>query len=301
MKLTLVRHTWGVDQSRDLEHHVSRWRNVGYEAIETSIEFGANPAFAELLVKSGEFRFIAQIFSNEFMPGGTVSEHLESLKRQVELYLPHKPMFFNAHSGSDGWSRTEAEDFYGVALELEKRYDVIICHETHRGRYFGTPWNTRPILETYPDLKLTCDLSHWVCVAERLLPDCADIIRLAAKHCHHLHARVGHEQGPQVSDPRAPEWANHLAVHEGWWDLIWASQEERGMKTSTLVPEFGPGPYATELPYTRQPIINLDDVCDWMARRQAMRFTGNLQRTSSKIASPDRPRSRDAPVEISHM
>ena len=72
---------------------------------------------------------------------------------------------------------------------------------------FANPWNTQRILRRFPSLKLTCDYSHWVCVAERLLPDCGEILQLSADHCWHLHARVGFEEGPQVPDPRAPEWS----------------------------------------------------------------------------------------------
>lgn len=274
MKLTLVRHCWGVDHTHGLEHYLPRWREVGYEAVEGSVEFSVNPEAMARFLKVGGLRFIPQIFSNEFTPGGAVRDHIASLKRQVEMYLPYNPMFFNAHSGADSWSREQAEDFYGAAIAMEKSFGVAICHETHRQRYFGNPWMTKPILEMYPDLKLTCDFSHWVCIAERLLPDCEDIIRLAAAHCGHLHSRVGYEQGPQVSDPRAPEWAHHLAVHEGWWDIIWASQKQRGMTSTTLVPEFGPAPYLPLLPFTKAPVTDLADVCDWMARREAARFAG---------------------------
>ena len=35
MKLKLVRHLWGVDLKSGLEPHLPRWREVGYEAVET--------------------------------------------------------------------------------------------------------------------------------------------------------------------------------------------------------------------------------------------------------------------------
>jgi hypothetical protein len=182
------------------------------------------------------------------------------------------PLFFNAHSGYDNWSPAEAEDFYGQSLALEEHAGVPVSHETHRSRYFATPWQTRHILERFPGLRVTCDFSHWVCVCERLLPDLGETIALAARHCHHLHARVGFEEGPQVPDPSAPEYAPHLAAHEAWWDQVWQSQQSRGLAQSTLTPEFGPPPYMHTLPHTRLPVANLADVCDWMARRQAARF-----------------------------
>lgn len=272
MKLKLVRHLWGVDHTPGLEHYLPRWREVGYSAIEGSIRIWPDrPGLLRFLRDTG-WDWIPQVFSNDFRGGGSVREHLDSLREQVEECLEHRPLFINAHSGSDTWSFAAAEDFYGAALELEQRVGVTIAHETHRLRYFGNPWTTGPIIERFPALKLTCDFSHWVCVAERLLQDCGPLLELAARHCHHLHARVGFEEGPQVSDPRAPEWARHVAAHEAWWDMIWADQRQRGMTVSTIVPEFGPAPYLPLLPYTQMPVSNLADICDWQARRQQARF-----------------------------
>jgi len=130
----------------------------------------------------------------------------------------------------------------------------------------------RNILKQFPDLRLTCDFSHWVCVCERLLPDLGETIALAARHCHHVHARVGYEEGPQVPDPSAPEYAPHLNAHESWWETIWQTQRTHGIAVSTLAPEFGPPPNLHTLPHTNVPVADLANVCDWMARRQAKRF-----------------------------
>lgn len=279
MKLQLVRHLWGVDNSNGLAAQLPRWRDAGYQLVESPL----HPVGHALLrsLKTDGWGWIAQVFSRDFIPGGSVREHLDSLRRQVQECLELQPVFVNAHSGSDAWSPAEAEDFYGAALELEQQLGIVIAHETHRSRCFGNPWTTRSILQRFPDLHLTCDFSHWVCVAERLLEDCDAIIQLAAQHCHHLHARVGYEQGPQVPDPRAPEWARHLAAHEGWWDTVWAAQRQRGLPVSTLTPEFGPAPYLHTLPFTGMPVADLAEVCDWQARRQAERFSHFVARADS--------------------
>lgn len=273
MKLTLVRHLWGVDHTHGLEHYLPRWREAGYEAVESA--FGLSPDRQALLrfLKHSGWRWIPQVFTRGFVPGGTAREHLDSMRTQIDEVLEHQPWFINAHSGYDGWSLAEAEDFYGAALELERRLGLTIAHETHRLRCFGNPWVTRAILERFPELKLTCDFSHWVCVAERLLDDCGAVIQLAGRHCHHVHARVGYEQGPQVPDPRAPEWARHVAAHERWWDMVWEAQRRRGAAESSLTPEYGPAPYLHTLPFTQTPVADLADICDWQARRQAERFT----------------------------
>jgi hypothetical protein len=272
MRLKLVRHLWGVDATHDYSHYLPRWQAVGHEVVEASLRRVPDPQAFRRFLKDSQWSWIPQIFSREFVPGGMVREHLDSLRQQIEECIDLKPLFFNAHSGSDSWSLAEAEEFYGAVLEMEQQFGVPIAHETHRLRYFGNPWTTRPILARYPTLKLTCDFSHWVCVAERLLEDCGEIIQLAAQHGHHLHARVGFEEGPQVSDPRAPEWSSHLSVHEGWWNQIWRSQKERGLTQVTLTTEFGPAPYLHPLPFTQTPVADLPDICDWMARREAARF-----------------------------
>jgi len=272
MKLKLVRHLWGVDLTRGLRHYLPQWREQGYEALEVSIRYVPDRAAFLRFLEENRFEWLPQVYSCLFTPGGTVSEHLASLREQIEECLDHNPIFFNAQSGYDGWSPAEAEDFYGAALSLEKEIGIPIAHETHRQRYFGNPWQTRDILRKFPDLRLTCDFSHWVCVCERLLPDCAEVITLAASQCLHLHARVGHEEGPQVPDPSAPAYASHLVAHERWWEQIWHSQLARGFAISTLTPEFGPPPYLQTLPHTNLPVADLTKVCDWMATRQRQRF-----------------------------
>jgi hypothetical protein len=109
-------------------------------------------------------------------------------------------------------------------------------------------------------------------VCERLIDTESDILTLLAPRIGHIHARVGFEQGPQVNDPRAPEWAAHVAAHERWWAEIFRQNKA----VMTLVPEYGPGDacnhYMQKLPYTQQPVANLNDICDWSAARMQRKF-----------------------------
>lgn len=139
MKLKLVRHFWGVDPSRGWDHYLPRWREVGYEAVEASLRHVPDRADFLQFLKTSSLGWIPQVFSHDFQPGGSVREHLASLEEQIHECLDHGPLFINAHSGYDGWSASEAEDFYGEACALEKRIGMPIAHETHRQRYFATP------------------------------------------------------------------------------------------------------------------------------------------------------------------
>lgn len=271
MQLLLVRHLWGVDLSAGVASHLPRWRDVGYGAIETS------PALWRehpLLAREG-FAFVADVFTDHGRTDGSVATHLASLREQVDEALPHAPLLLNIHSGLDRWSPAEVDEFFGAALDLEKRTGLTFCHETHRRRCLATPWAAAEILRRFPTLHLTADLSHWVCVAERLLEDFSATLDLVARRTRHIHARVGHEHGPQVPDPRAPEWQPHLLAHETWWSHIWAAQRAAGLARSTLTPEFGPPPYLWTWPHTGAPAADLAEVCDFVARRQRDRFAAH--------------------------
>jgi hypothetical protein len=64
-----------------------------------------------------------------------------------------------------------------------------------------------------------------------------------------LHARIAAE-GPQVSDPRAPEWDDAVKAHFAWWDAIVAIKQKGEVNSIT---EFGPPDYMPTIPFTRQP------------------------------------------------
>lgn len=290
MNLLLVRHLWGVDLRCGIEPYVEDWRRVGYRAIECSPRLGALGEQLRHVMQEEGFRWVAQAFSNMQVPSGTVAEHLTTLRQQVEICMEGRPLFFNAQSASDAWELDQATDFYAAVQEIEAEFKVDIYHETHRSRYFGSPWNTYRLLEVMPNIKLTADFSHWVCVAERLLSDAAPVFSRVVRNCRHLHARVGYEQGPQVPDPRAPEWQEHLGTHERWWEQIWSAQRVQGFQVSTLTPEFGPAPYMHTLPYGQQPVADLAAICDWMATRQAQHFaawSGDNVEESSLIPSSE--------------
>lgn len=130
----------------------------------------------------------------------------------------------------------------------------------HHLRGVAEPWET-----AFPKIKRFGDL--------KLLDDVPEILRRCARHALHIHARVGYEEGPQVPDPRAPEYQRHLEAHERWWRMIWESQKERGARESTLTPEFGPPDYMHTLPHTYAPVSDLWEICDWQAERQRDQFS----------------------------
>jgi hypothetical protein len=45
------------------------------------------------------------------------------------------------------------------------------------------------------------------------LEDQQAVVEKAIRHTRHIHARVGHTQGPQVYEPSAPEYTKALEAH----------------------------------------------------------------------------------------
>jgi hypothetical protein len=266
VQLKLIRHLWGLDEP--WETLFPKILASGYAGVEGPVP----PAHEQHLFRDLLARYRLDFVAYVPTLGSSVEEHLESLRRGLDEAAAWEPLLVGCHGGRDVWPLSEAARFFRGALEAERATGLPVAHETHRGRPLFNPWAARELLPDLPDLKLSADFSHWVVVAERLLEDEADLIRMVAHQVHHIHARVGYSQGPQAPDPRAPEYAAELAAHEEWWDMVWDSQERRGMAVSTLTPEFGPPPYLHTLPYTGEPVANLWDICDWQARRQAARF-----------------------------
>jgi hypothetical protein len=277
MQLVVFRSLW--DIAEGWESAFPRIKASGYQGIENGLPLPAdNQRFADLL-QQYEFSYSAYIFT----VGASVDDHLASFRAQVEQARSLNPKLINCHAGRDSWTFDESKRFFTSALQIAADNGVLVTHETHRGRILFNPWITRQLLDEFDGLKLCADLSHWVCVCERLIDDQIDIIRQCADHCEHIHARVGYEEGPQVPDPRAPEYRAHLEAHERWWGLIWAAQEARGNTVSMLCPEYGPPPYQHTLPYTNMPVANVWDICNWITDRQRDHFASRkaLRATSN--------------------
>lgn len=273
MQLKLFRHLWGMQGGIDVLFR--QIKAAGYIGVEAGLPpLPQREQFAAEL-KVHNLEFIGMIFSE----GNDVAGHIASFETQLQEIKAFKPAKVTAHSGRDEFDLNQARAFVQAALKIEKQIGVTVGHETHRGRIFFNPWITRDLLAEFTDLKLTCDFSHWCVVAERMTWDRKCPIGLYADRCIHLHSRVGYEQGPQVPDPAAPEYAAHLAISEGWWEQIWKSQQARGVRESTLTPEFGPPGYLHTLPYTNVPVADLVSVCDGMAERELRRFNEMFSRS----------------------
>ena len=99
---------------------------------------------------------------------------------------------------------------------------------------------------------------------ESLLEDQPEIVTEAIRRAEHIHARVGHAQGPQITDPRLPEWKRELDTFTSWWQRIIDKAKAEKRDYFTITPEFGPHPYLWNHPDTGDPIRNQWEINNWM-------------------------------------
>ncbi|KAK3258597.1 hypothetical protein CYMTET_32363 [Cymbomonas tetramitiformis] len=168
-------------------------------------------------------------------------------------------------------------ELYCEVQRLESSLQLPMLHEIHRGRAAYSPWSVRRVLPRVPDVKFIADYAHFTCVTE-VAPGTCPVLEDALKdirpHVGHIHARIGYENGPQIPDPRAPEWMGHTEAFEAWWDAIWMEQARiQGKEVTTMTPEHGPATYQPALPYTRQPIADIDEINLWLGRRATQRIS----------------------------
>ncbi len=249
-ELIILATNWGWTGTTD--EFCAKIKKEGYNGFELWVP-GSEKDRIELMATAKKYNL-----SFGLLCGGSdrdPQKHLVQFKEAVTAATKMNPLYINCHSGKDYFSFEQNKLFIEFTTEMNKKTGVPIYHETHRGRILYSAAVSRNFMEKLPDLKLTADLSHWCVVHESLLRDQPETMGLALSRTEHIHSRVGHAEGPQVSDPRAPEWEDALKEHFSWWDKI-AERKKKNGERLTILTEFGPPDYLWTLPYTRQPVAD---------------------------------------------
>ena len=279
MKLRLFKTLWGFTGS--YQSAIQQAQTADMYGIEAPApEKSKGRLELKLLLENHGMNYIAEITTaGSYVPDrhATLQQHLDSFELKLEASLDLDPLFITCLGGCDAWPESQSIEFFQRAIEMAQHYNTTVSFETHRGRSLFSPWVTQRIVNQIPEIKLTCDFSHWCVVCERLIDTEIDIIKLIAKNAHHIHARVGYDQGPQVPNPAAPEYATALQAHQRWWEIIWESQQRREYQVTTMTPEFGPDGYLHEAPFTRKPVADLWELNTWMANQETEHFNSYVR------------------------
>lgn len=260
-KLEFYQTDWGRQISWDA--FCKKTKAAGYDGIEVWYP-------TELKSKLNLKRALDQYSLKVIFLAGTnkTLPFEEALIRYTENLMglaDFNPVAINCHTGNDFYTFEQNKAFIDAANKISKEKDIPIYHETHRGRFSYTLSDTKKYVQAIPDLQLTLDISHWMVVHESLLENQDENLKEVLSRTHHIHARVGHAEGPQVNDPEAPEWKKAVNRHLDIWEKIihekWKTQD-----VFTITTEFGPANYMPTLPYTQVPVAD-----QWQANLYMMK------------------------------
>ncbi|MET3132523.1 sugar phosphate isomerase/epimerase [Oxalobacteraceae bacterium GrIS 1.11] len=254
MEILIFAPHWGSNELAP-QVFIERVLEAGFDGIEMALptEAAAREEWCARIADAG-LGLIAQQWETAFEP--QFEAHRAALACLLDNACAARPILVNSHTGKDYYTMAQNLELLALAESIARAHGVPVVHEIHRSRFSGHPMLLLPYLAQLPQLALTADLSHWCCACESLLEDQPDTLAATLPHVRHIHARVGHQQGPQVADFRAPEAGEALARHLAWWDSIVTLRQAAGATRLTLTPEFGPPPYTQTLPYSGQPVSN---------------------------------------------
>lgn len=259
MQIKYVCPFWGCENNT-ADIFIDKVLSAGYDGIEINLPETGNftgnfiAAMEDVIMDKPGFIFIAQ---QQIAPQHeTVESYINKMNKNLLRLAACQPTFINSHTGTDHYSFDDNCRVIEAALNVSNHTGVRILHETHRGRFSFHAASLLPYLKKFPELELVGDFSHFCTVSESLLQEQEEIIQQIIPHVAHIHARVGHEQGPQVNDPFAPECQYLLAWFKNRWQEIIDANSKTGCSSFGITPEFGPPPYMPVLPFTQQPTGN---------------------------------------------
>jgi sugar phosphate isomerase/epimerase len=263
MELLFFCPRWGCENIA-WDDFFSQVKVAGYDGVEMGFPFTLSESEKEE-IKNGLKKYELQVIGQHWQTvEKDFSTHQEVFKEHLYSLASLNPLFINSQTGKDYYSMEQNLLLFEIANEIFKETGVETLHETHRGKWSFAAHITQQYLQKAPELKIALDISHWCNVAESLLDDQEEAVQAAIAHTHHLHARVGFNEGPQVIDPRSPENEIILNKHLQWWDSIIALKKQQQVNAFTITPEYGAPPYQQVMPYTGEFLGNQWEINCWM-------------------------------------
>lgn len=274
MELEFFYPIWG-SENLPLAEFFAKVKAEGYDGVEMNIppDDYLDAHLTDLLAEH-DLALIAQLYLEP--RAESPAEYELRLLDYLDRLASFRPRFINCHTGRDFFPFEDNLRLIEAANARGRQRGVRVVHETHRGRFSYSAFATARYLERLPELRLTADFSHWCCVSESYLADQQDAVAAALPRVDYIHARVGHTQASQVSHPGAPEWAEALEHHLGWWGEVLDHARARGAEAFPICTEFGPVPYLPTAPFTNEPLASQWSVNRFMKHTLTERFAGSV-------------------------
>lgn len=251
---------WGAEHIQ-WSHFLDRVQKEGYQGIEW-FPFGESrdlnyDFIFDLLEQRGLKYTIVMVVVGKAKSFEDYLLMLEHQLFQLASINQIQPLFITAQIGREYFTFDQICKCIEICDKIEYQTGIPIYQETHRNKWTYGIHKIVPILEVFPNLKLTLDISHWYCVSESFLEDQQLLLSRILNNVHHVHTRIGHTQGSQVHDVTHVMYADIVQVHLDVWQKYIDIKIKDGISSFTFTTEFGPPPYListgnTKLDYEEQ-------------------------------------------------
>jgi sugar phosphate isomerase/epimerase len=267
MKVKFYAPQWG--NTLPFDTFCQNVKTAGYDGVEMALPFDLekNQEILSILEKY-ELELIGQYWQSFEK---NIDEHANNYEKYLRHLTMANPVFINSQTGKDYFNFEQNKRLFDLAKRISEETGVKIIHETHRGKSLYAANITQDYLTKIPDLRICLDISHWCNVHESLLEDQQEAVDLAIAHTDHIHSRIGHQEGPQVNDPRANEWQEVLETHLVWWDKVVEIHKRNGTNL-IITTEFGPTPYMPAMPFIQIPLANQWEINVYMMNLLKQRY-----------------------------
>jgi hypothetical protein len=243
-KLLVYQSLWAMERRRpdglewSLPEKLAMIRDAGFDGAGVRFFDYAYAKEVTDFLRAHEMSWQAQCYPRTVDDLKPILEHVQALGADhVNLQPDVKPYRLeDCIPYIEGWRRLARDA--GIALHIE----------THRDRMTTDLFFTLHLLDCFPDLRLTGDLSHYVVGREFAWPISEEnhaLMRRIIDNCWGFHGRVASREQIQVqiSFAHQKDW---LDLFMGWWEYGFRSWRRRAPKNATLtfLCELGPREYA---------------------------------------------------------
>lgn len=135
------------------------------------------------------------------------------------------------HLGTGFETRDEALALVEAVLKASDHHGVPVLVETHRATLFQDPARTLELLDTFPELRFTADLSHWYTGVELVYGDLdakLDALQPVFERCRMVHGRISDPGCIQVAVAGADDPAPHVEHFRRMWTSVLAGAAASG-------------------------------------------------------------------------
>ena len=136
------------------------------------------------------------------------------------MWAAGEPESLTLHLGTGFETASEATSLVAAARAAEERHGVRMLIETHRATLFQDPARALTLVEEFPDIRFTGDLSHWYTGVEMVYGDYAakvEALQPVLARCRMIHGRISDPGCIQVEvadddlGDDGPEYVKHFA------------------------------------------------------------------------------------------